>query len=198
MRYKPGHREETHKRMKQAASQAFRAHGFAGIGVDAIAREAGVTSGALYSHFGSKDGAFLAGLEVGLDEVIEGIPRFQTDHGDGWVRAFADYYLGLPHRRDLACGCAMATLSPEVARASDDVQAFYQEKMKKIISLSAKGLAGGDKADRKARAWAMIATLIGGVTVARAVGGGRLADQIAATIIENAVAAAGEVSAGPA
>ena len=196
MRYKPGQREETRQRMQKAASQAFRTHGFAGIGVDGIAKSAGVTSGAFYSHFGSKEGAFAAGLELGLDEVIEGIPRFQAEAGSAWVRAFVEYYLGAAHRADPACGCAMTTLSPEVVRAPEEIRALYQEKMKRIVSLAARGLAGGDKAARKARAWAMISTLVGGLTLARAMGEGKPTEQIAAAVIDNAIQAAGEVAGG--
>ena len=45
---------------------------------------------------------------------LEGIPGFQRDYGSDWVKEFAEYYLGKKHQRDLECGCAMATLTPEV------------------------------------------------------------------------------------
>ena len=104
MTEKPTKKEQTRERMLDAASQSFRAHGYAGVGVDSIAKAAGVTSGAFYAHLGSKDGAFRAALERGLDEVIVAIPQFQNEHGSKWVEAFADYYLGKAHRDDLACG----------------------------------------------------------------------------------------------
>lgn len=184
-------KEATRRRMLAAASQGFRAQGFAGIGVDGIAKAAGVTSGAFYAHFGSKDGAFEAALALGLDEVIEGIPRFQREAGPQWVRAFARYYLGRPHRDDLACGCAMTTLSPEVARAGPETHAAYEAKMTKIADLMAEGLEGGSKAARSARAWALLGTLIGGLTLARAVDSAELAETIASAIRDAAVKAAG-------
>jgi AcrR family transcriptional regulator len=73
--------QKTRKRIINAARQGFRSNGYAGIGVDGIAKEAGVTSGAFYAHLGSKDGAFQATLSVGLDEVIAEIPEFQLQHG---------------------------------------------------------------------------------------------------------------------
>lgn len=101
MRYKSGQKEETRQRMLEAASRSFRSHGYAGIGVDGIAKAAGVTSGAFYTHFGSKDAAFQAAVAAGLDEVIASVPRFQRTHGKDWVEAFSDYYVGRPHREDL-------------------------------------------------------------------------------------------------
>jgi TetR/AcrR family transcriptional regulator, transcriptional repressor for nem operon len=189
----PTKKQLTHQRMLEAAGQNFRANGFAGIGVDGIAKSAGVTSGAFYAHFGSKGGAFEAALKAGLDEVIAAIPLFRAEHGRGWVAAFADYYLGADHRADLAGGCAMTSLSPEVVRASPAVQAIYEEKMALIIDLIAGGLKGGSDGARRGRAWAMLSTLIGGLTTSRAVASDTLADQIAAAAHAAALIAAGDV-----
>ncbi|BBU60134.1 TetR family transcriptional regulator [Methylosinus sp. C49] len=183
-------KEQTRERMRDAASRSFRSHGFAGVGVDAIAKAAGVTSGAFYAHFGSKDGAFRDALEQGLDEVIGAIPQYQSEHGADWVRAFADYYLGKAHRDDLACGCAMTTLSPEVARSEPEVKALFETKMKKIAGLVADGLPGGDEEQRLSRAWSVLGVLIGGLTLARSVKSNRLAEQIGKSIRRAAVDAA--------
>ena len=78
MRYSADQKEKTRQKMLEAAGRGFRKYGYAGIGVDGLAKAAGVTSGAFYSHFGSKDGAFEVALIAGLDEVIEGIPKFQN------------------------------------------------------------------------------------------------------------------------
>ena len=63
-------KEETRKRILDAASRSFRTYGYTGVGVDGLAKEAAVTSGAFYSHFGSKSAGFDLALEAGLDEVI--------------------------------------------------------------------------------------------------------------------------------
>lgn len=188
---KQDRKEETRRRMLQAASQSFRSHGFVGIGVDGIARMAGVTSGAFYAHFGSKEAAFNVALDVGLEEVIEGIPKFQRDFGGHWVKAFADYYLGQSHRENLACGCALTTLSPEVVRASSQTHAAFEEKIGKIADLIAEGLDQGSGEERRARAWAMLGILIGGLTIARAVQTSKASEEISAAIRAAAVHAAG-------
>jgi len=168
--------------MLDAASMSFRSNGYAGIGVDGIAKAAGVTSGAFYAHFGSKDKAFKAALDMGLDEVIDVIPKMQNESSDNWLEKFVDYYLGQVHREDLACGCAMTTLSPEVVRAGVELHENYENKMKIIAELIAKGLKRDDANERIAKAWALLAILIGGLTMARAVKTQEVSDEIARAI----------------
>lgn len=197
MRHKGVNKEETRQKVLDAASRNFRKHGFAGIGVDGLAKSAGVTSGAIYSHFGSKDGAFSQALAIGLDEVIENLPKFQQDHGTEWVKAFADYYMSSAHRQDLECGCAMATLTPEVVRFGPQIQSEYEHKMKKIIDSAARGLAGTSEQERRTRATAMLSTLIGGINVSRAMASTDAADEVAEAIIASAIKTAGKARAKP-
>jgi TetR/AcrR family transcriptional repressor of nem operon len=186
-------KNETRKRIINAASQGFRSNGYAGIGVDGIAKKAGVTSGAFYAHLGSKDGAFEAALSLGLDEVIAAIPEFQLQHGKQWLVAFSDYYLGQAHRDDLSCGCAMTTLSPEVVRTKPELHAIYENKMVAIIELMALGLDGDSHEDCLSRAWTVLGILIGGLTMARAVASVKTADKIAISIANAVINIAGEV-----
>jgi len=191
MRHKGINKEETRRKMLDAVGQGFREHGYAGIGVDGLAKAAGVTSGAFYSHFGSKDGAFEIALVAGLDEVIDGIPKYQNEYGTDWIKAFAEYYLGKPHRDDLACGCAMATLTPEVVRSNTGLHAEYEKKMKTIAELVARGLAGGTNKDRLSRAWSMLGVLIGGINIARAMKSTKASKEIAEAIKSSAIKIAG-------
>ncbi|WP_455211110.1 TetR/AcrR family transcriptional regulator [Kaarinaea lacus] len=192
MRYKDTQKEETRRRMLDAASRSFRSWGFSGIGVDGLAKAAGVTSGAFYTHFGSKRAAFGAALEVGLNEVIAEIPRLQQEHGKNWVKAFAEYYLSESHREDMECGCAMASLTTEVVRSDEEAHAAYEEKMTQIADLKAQGLAGQSKKKRRAKAWAVLSILIGGLNIARAVKSSVSAEEIARSVRAAAVIAAGE------
>ena len=191
MRYKGIDKEATRMKVIEAAGRGFRKHGYAGIGVDGLAKAAGVTSGAFYAHFGSKNGAFDVALAAGLDEVIVGVPEFQTKHGTDWVKAFVEYYLGKPHRNDLECGCAMATLTPEVVRSGTEVHAAFEKKMSKIAALVAQGLAGDSDEERRARAWSMLGILIGGINIARAMKSTKASEEVADAIKAAAIKAAG-------
>ncbi|MES2820372.1 MAG: TetR/AcrR family transcriptional regulator [Pseudomonadota bacterium] len=191
MRHKGVDKDETRRKVSEAVSRGFRTHGYAGVGVDKLAQDAGVTSGAFYGNFGSKRGAFEVALMMGLDEVIEGVPRFQAEHGAAWVQAFVEYYLGEAHREDLACGCAMATLTPEVVRADDAARITFEEKMTVIVQRVACGLDAADAEQAHARAWALLGVLTGGLTLARAMASPAMGDEVAAAIRTAALQAAG-------
>jgi hypothetical protein len=86
----------------------------------------------------------------------------------------------------------MTGLSPDVVRAAPETHAAYEAKMTKIVDLMADGLAGGSNDDRRARAWALLSVLIGGLTMARAVKSSKGADEIAAAARDAAVRMAGK------
>ena len=174
-------KKETRQNMIAAANRNFRSFGYNGVGVDAIAKDAKVTSGAFYAHLKSKDAAFAIAVESGLDEVIDAIPKYQKDHGKKWVEAFASYYLGKSHRDNMACGCAMTSLSPDVVRADDQIRLIFEDRMAHIINLIADGLDGDTVKLRREKAWMFLSVLIGGLTTARAVKSPPLAEEIAAS-----------------
>ncbi|MEO4048477.1 TetR/AcrR family transcriptional regulator [Pseudomonas sp. CAU 1711] len=191
MRHKGVNKDETRRKVIEAVSRGFRRHGYAGVGVDRLAKDAGVTSGAFYANFGSKSGAFEVALALGLDEVIEGVPRFQREHGAGWVQAFTGYYLGKAHREDRECGCAMAALTPEVARADAELRQAFEDKMTLIAELIARGLDCASAEQGHARAWALLGVLIGGLNMARALRSDAAVDGVVRAIEAAALQAAG-------
>lgn len=182
VRYAPGHKEESRARIVDAAGRGFRKLGYGGIGVDGLAREAGVTHGAFYGHFHSKSDAFEAAVVAGLEQLRGGIEMLQAEHGAGWIPVFVSYYLGYKRSCELGEACTLPSLSPEVERAQASTRSAYQVALLGVAEAVAAGLAGGAAAERQARAWALLAVLAGGVNMARAVPDPALAEQIAATI----------------
>lgn len=176
-------KEKTRERLLAAAGRGFRARGFGGVGVDTVAHDAGVTSGAFYAHFGSKAEIFRAALVKGLDELKFGLGVSRRKFGPGWLRRFAPWYLGAQRRADLAESCALATLTLEAARADEATRELYDERLKSIAKELQAGLAGRREAD----AWAILALLNGGLSMAHAVRdpklGARIAKAVAAAIV---------------
>lgn len=62
-------RAQTRRALLDAAAELFAARGVDGASIDAIAEAAGRTSGALYDHFGGKEGLLVALLEGWVDDV---------------------------------------------------------------------------------------------------------------------------------
>lgn len=182
--------ERTRAKLIKSAGKGFRRAGYAGVGVDSIAQEAGVTSGAFYAHLGSKDGAFRSALLAGLEDVLAAVPKFREDYGRDWPQAFADYYLGDVHRNDIEDGCAMAGLSPDVVRATPDVQREYADLMQQIADEFVKGIpGGGSETEKQQKAWSFLTALIGALIVARAAGSDPVAARIADASKSSAVSA---------
>ena len=169
MRYKTGHKEEARARMVAAAGRGFRRQGFGGIGVDGLAKEAEVTSGAFYGHFSSKGEAFEAALVAGLQELRTGVESLRAEHGAKWVAVFVDFYLGQKRVCELGSSCALQSLTSEVQRADDGIKSVFETEIMAVVNAVADGLPGRSVKDRRARAWALLSILSGGVTMARAV-----------------------------
>lgn len=191
MRYKSGHREEARARMIAAAGRGFRRKGFGGIGVDGLAKEAEVTSGAFYGHFPSKEAAFKEAAAAGIEELRAGVESFQMQHGAKWVEAFIDFYIGQKRTCELGESCALQSLTPEVTRSDIEIRAAFQEGLVKVVEQVAGGLVGGTLAERRKRAWSLLAVLSGGVTMARSVADADVSARIAKSVREAALAAAG-------
>ena len=191
MRYAPGHKAETRDRILCAAERAFSVRGYDGVGVDGLAAQAGITSGAFYGHFRSKAEVFRAAAVAGLRRVRDGIERFHAEPGRPWVRPFMQHYLAPPFRQGLEGGCALPSLSAEVARSDPATRACYEAEMLRLVDTLAANLPDAGTPARR-RAWAMMALLAGGATLARSVEDAEVAAEIAAAVTDTVAAVAGE------
>ena len=181
-RYKADHKEQTRERIISAAGRCFRKGGYSGIGVDGLAKEAGVTSGAFYGHFASKEEAFKETVVIGLRDVYATVQKLQTEHGVHWLKVFVDIYLSTKRTCDLTEACALQALTSEVTRTNESVRTIYQTELVKVIKLIAQGLPDGDTTENCQRAWALLVMLSGGVTMMRALVDETLATEVASTI----------------
>ena len=199
MRYRPGYKAETRERILGAAERAFGTHGYNGIGVDGLAQQAGITSGAFYGHFRSKAEVFRAAVGAGLLRLRCGIEDFHARPGPGWVRPFMQAYLAPPFRQGQVGGCALPSLGSEVARADAQTRSCYEAELLRLVSTLVASLPpDGDPGaglPARQRAWAMLALLAGGATMARAVEDAGVALEIAAAVTDAVVAVVGEGAA---
>ena len=153
-------------RLVEAAGRGFRTGGFGGTGVDALAKGAGLTSGAFYAHFDSKAEAFRVVVADGLATLRNGIAAFQEQYGRGWRDPFVDFYLGERMQLGIDEACGLPSFSPDVARADDATRAVYEQELTSLLEVVAAGFRG-DRANE--RAWSFLAVLSGAVAMARAV-----------------------------
>lgn len=189
-RYKVEQKEQTRERIIAAAGRVFRKGGYSGIGVDGLAKEAGVTSGAFYGHFASKEDAFKEAVIFGLNELKVGLDYFQSEYGSKWIEPFIDFYLGEKLTCDLTKACSMPALTPEVSRSNNAIREVYQIELEKILEAIAKGLPQKKPEERSQRAWAFICLLSGGVTTIRALADKEFSNEAIQAIRKAAIAIA--------
>ena len=173
-------KQQTRQRIADAAGRGFRQGGFGGLGVDGLAKLAGVTSGAFYVHYGSKAEAFREAVEQGMAGLKLGVLHFQSEHGHKWWPEFVRFYLSVKRTCELGDSCTLQSLSPEVARADAAAQASFEAGLLEVAHAVVEGPVSPAAPRNLDSAFAALASLIGAVTLARAVGSPALGEQIAA------------------
>ena len=167
MRYPADQKARARDALLRAGTRSLKTNGFNGVGVDGLAAEAGVTSGAFYSNFGSKAAMLEAVIESGVGEPF----LTETDsmtRADARARmiAFVAEYINTDHSLDAAGGCVMPALSADVSRADAPVKDAYQRKMSALITRITE-LLDGDESDRQRRAWSIVALMVGSIVISR-------------------------------
>jgi len=153
-------------RLVEAAGRGFRTGGFGGAGVDALAKGAGLTSGAFYAHFDSKAEAFRLVVSEGIAKLRHRVAAFQEQHGRHWRDPFVDFYLGARMEVALDEACGLPSLSSDVARADDATRSVYEAELARLVEAVEAGFRGVHATER---AWSLLAVLSGAATMARAV-----------------------------
>jgi TetR/AcrR family transcriptional regulator, transcriptional repressor for nem operon len=169
LRYPVDHKTKARDALLKAGARSLKTSGFNGVGVDGLAAAAGVTSGAFYSNFGSKEAMLEAVIDAGLGEPL----LSDTDSGTRAQRRarlidFLRDYISADHSLDPAEGCVMPALSADVSRAKSPVKAAYQRKMTALVDRIAE-LLDGDESDRQRRAWSVVALMVGSIVISRGI-----------------------------
>lgn len=179
---KTAKKADTRARILAGAGRAFRSHGYDGSGVDGVAKAAGVTSGAFYSYFKSKADAFREAVQIGMQDLAQGIRSFRARAGEDWVAGFVDFYLTERRTCALTESCALQSLTSEVARADAATREVFETELDAVVNAAADGLRGPSAKARRQEALVMLALLSGGVSLARAVNNPAFSEEIAAAI----------------
>ena len=144
MRYEKGHKDATRARILDVASRQFRENGVAAVGLAGIMAEAGLTNGAFYAHFKSKEDLLRAVLADALGRR-ETTLRSVSERGAGLEATIRDY-LSPRHRDDPSHGCPMAAMVAEVARHSGKTRDAFTVRVGQFVALIATQIRRGTAA----------------------------------------------------
>ncbi|GAB2909083.1 TetR/AcrR family transcriptional regulator [Paraburkholderia jirisanensis] len=167
-------------KLVETAARLIRERGIDGVGVAEIAKEAGLTHGALYAHFASKEALAAEALSFGLERGHRRMSVAREGRHPGFSELL-DSYLSERSRNDIAEGCAMAASISEISRQDVSVSARFGDGFERMSRLIGSKLdAGLPDAERRERALAVTAAMIGAISASRAVMKARpeLADEI--------------------
>lgn len=169
VRYPPERKAESRAKIVGAAADLFRSGGIGGTGVDAVMARAGLTAGAFYAHFESKEALVRDAVALaGQRSTEKWFERFSDMRGQAWVRALFETYLGAAHRKDVAGGCILPSLGAEVGRQPIAVRRHFSRRLAGMLDLVG-ARANADLPLEREQAIAAVALAVGAVMLSRAV-----------------------------
>ena len=174
MRYPSTHKEETRKKLIGSARAIAKRGGFGTTGVDELMGSIGLTGGAFYGHFPSKEALFAELVEQEISnsaEMLAGDESSPPDHVAKRLRS----YLSSAHALHPETGCVLPTLGPEIARAAPEVRATVEQGLKRLQKSWSARIGDPDAA------WALIAQCVGALVLSRAVESERTRKEILAS-----------------
>ncbi|MPZ16966.1 MAG: TetR family transcriptional regulator [Luteitalea sp.] len=167
------HKSRTRDRIVQAASAAFRARGLSEVRVEDVCAGAGLTHGGFYAHFSSKDDLLGAALEHASGQTIELLSKaLESIPPERRLHAMIDAYLSPEHAVHPERGCPVAALGPEVARVSGRRRRDLAHAVRQRLDWM-RGFFPTRRRDelREEQAIGTLACMVGGLVMARLVGG---------------------------
>ena len=175
-RYDTTHKSETRRRIIDSAGRRLKSDGIDGSGVAALMSDAGLTNGAFYAHFGSKNDLV---ANVVADQLKSQAATMKAlPPGREAIEQFIHGYLSPGHRDDPAIGCPSAALLDEIGRCDGQVRDCYTEGVQAIIDAVAAHLSPDDLATARSRATGLFTLLVGSLQLARAVTDPTLSDDV--------------------
>jgi TetR/AcrR family transcriptional repressor of nem operon len=168
MRYRPEHKAEIHQKIVKDASQRVRSEGITGAAVTAVMRDAGLTHGGFYKHFGSKNELLMESLSEAFQDIADRLAHAgeQSQPETAW-KAIVQTYLSLEYCDHVEYGCPLPALAPELARADQAMKPQIFEELKKYKSRMLPFMPGQRTADKERAFFSIFSTMVGAIEIAR-------------------------------
>ena len=185
MRYGKDQKQASRQRIVEAAGRRFKEDGIDGAGVAAVMSDAGLTNGAFYGHFTSKEDLV---ANVLADQLHAQRDSFDAQPPDrAGLEAFIRSYLSPQHRDQRADGCPSAALLDEIVRRPAATRQVFSDE---LLTTADDIVARLDRTDAEAArtdALTILGFMIGTLQLARALADRDLSDQLLARSREAAL-----------
>jgi TetR/AcrR family transcriptional repressor of nem operon len=178
MRTKSGEKEQLRKEILKDSVKTFKKYGQAGAPVDQIMKRAGLTSGALYSHFKGKDDLFHEATIFDLDNLIEKYQSIISEKKEAGLKMIVDDYMTLKHVEHPEIGCLFSSLSADIHRAPAKKKADYESRYLAVMDIFASGIAKGTRTEKMKTAQLIYSLMVGTVATARSLATDEVMEEI--------------------
>jgi len=179
MRYPKDHKNRSREHILDAAARVFRRQGYVGGGVSAVMGEAGMTKGGFSAHFENKEELFAQALTKALGDAATTWSQGVEDLPDrDWIEMMVQRYLSDEHLQMVEDGCPLPALLSEIGRAGPAPRAAFEAHLLKMLVRIGERLPPATGEQRQDAAVAILATLIGGMAIARSVADPQLSERV--------------------
>jgi AcrR family transcriptional regulator len=172
-------KDATHERIVAVAARAIRRSGYDGTGVADIMKEAGLTHGAFYSHFPSREAMLAEAAGRACKEsavtAAEAAARMPPERA---LASMLSAYLSREHLEHVDTGCPLAALGSETLRQAPEVRRVATRHLKEMIDLVARQMPDWGQPEAHERALVTVSTMVGALLLARAVDERGLSDSL--------------------
>jgi TetR/AcrR family transcriptional regulator, transcriptional repressor for nem operon len=189
VRYGKEHKQATRRRIIQTAGRRFKRDGIDGSGIATLMADAGLTNGAFYAHFASKEDLVATAVADQLRNQRESLSAQAPDLAG--LEQFVRSYLSVAHRDNPDDGCPSAALLDEIGRCTDATKQAYTDGLLVVIDEIAARLAPDDPPSARVKTLSVFALLVGTLQLSRALADRQLADAVLEQGIHNALALLG-------
>lgn len=173
---------ENHAAVIEAASRLFKARGINGVSVPELMAEAGLTHGAFYGHFKSKEDLAAAACEHAFAEKKSLYADIRERHkGDkrAALSEFVDRYTARSHRDQPGPGCPVAALADDTSREEfKALRKTFASGLEGMVAGVQAMIGGRGKSGRREEALADVALLVGALVLSRATKGQPISDEV--------------------
>src|SRR3981189_2507220 len=174
-----GHGLQTRSRIVEKASYGLRQNGADGGSVVDLMKLAGLTHGGFYSHFDSREALFIEAFALAMDRTVSDWRKRTKDMpSDERFDAVVEGYLSPRHRENRARGCVLPALGTDIARSSQKARRVFARKLDEMIDAITGFFPGEPPKQARQIATSALATMMGSIALARAVGDNKLSDEI--------------------
>jgi TetR/AcrR family transcriptional repressor of nem operon len=188
-RYDKQHKQATRQRIIDTAGRRFKQDGIDGSGIATLMADAGLTNGAFYAHFASKDDLVAAVVADQLGKQAESYDSLSP--GRAGLEEFVREYLSPRHRDHRDTGCPSAALLDEIGRCPKTTKRAYTRGARAIVDEIAARMAPDDPQSARGQSLALFTMMVGTLQLSRALADRQFADEVLEQGVASALALLG-------